>query len=111
MVGIVIFRPTGGPQSLALRNRVHTPRSGRATRSGPVRQDIKPYEKNKSENPVPFFSATKASINAPRLPRNPPRFHHKSTTTNTHFSAKPPAKTPIHHAKKMYVEKTQIPKT
>jgi hypothetical protein len=64
---------------------------------------------NKSENPVPFFSAKKASINAPRLPRSPPRFHHKSTTTNTHFSAKPPAKTPIHHAKKMYVEKTQIP--
>ena len=38
LVGIIIFRPTGGPQTIVVARKIYKPRSGRPTRSGPVRQ-------------------------------------------------------------------------
>src|ERR1700723_3721021 len=40
LVGKRSSRPTGGPMRLILPRPVCTPRSGRSTRSGPVRQDM-----------------------------------------------------------------------
>src|ERR1700692_2541332 len=49
---------------------------------------------NKSEIPVPFSVREKVSGNSPRLPRNPPQTHHKSTTPAHPFSPITPTK---HH--------------
>jgi hypothetical protein len=38
------------------------------------------------------------SVNSPRFTSNPPQLHHPKTTLKTHIFAKPPAKTPLHHA-------------
>jgi hypothetical protein len=48
------------------------------------------------EKGVLFFVAPKRAVLSPRLPRNPPRFHHKSTTKIRHFfqnTLKNPSKT------------------
>jgi hypothetical protein len=48
------------------------------------------------EKGVLFFVAPKRAVLSPRLPRNPPRFHHKSTTRIHRFSQntlKNPSKT------------------
>jgi hypothetical protein len=49
-----------------------------------------------------FFDPEKATVNVPALPRISPSTHHKNTTSNTTFSQKPPAKTPLHHTRKKY---------
>jgi hypothetical protein len=48
-----------------------------------------------------FFDTTKVAVNGPRLPRIPPRFHHKNTTAKHPNFQKPPAKTAFHHPEKI----------
>jgi hypothetical protein len=44
------------------------------------------------------------SVDVPAFTTIPPQIHHKNTITITAFSQKPPAKTPLHHVEKKYIE-------
>jgi hypothetical protein len=45
------------------------------------------------QNGVPHFKCQTLSATSPRLPRNPPRFHHDLPSRNTPKTQKPPTKT------------------
>jgi hypothetical protein len=53
-----------------------------------------------------FFVTQNASINSPRFTSDSPQLHHKKPHTKHPFSRKPPAKTPLHHAKKNNPQKS-----
>jgi hypothetical protein len=49
---------------------------------------------NISPNVGVFFAASTATVNEPRLPRNPPQTHHKNTIAAHHIFQNHPQKTP-----------------
>jgi hypothetical protein len=53
---------------------------------------------NKVEKLGAIFDAKKVTVNSPRLPRIPPQLHHDLPPRCATKSAKPPAKSPLHHA-------------
>jgi hypothetical protein len=48
-----------------------------------------------------FFAAQNTPVNTPQFTINPPQTHQQKTTFYTPLFAKPPAKTPLHHARKL----------
>ncbi|NYF53878.1 hypothetical protein HDF12_004277 [Edaphobacter lichenicola] len=70
---------------------VYPPRSGRAPRRRPVRQDSL-SQKNKSQKPVTFFITQKHAAKPHNLTSKPPHSHHNFTTPKPPKSAKPPGK-------------------
>src|SRR6266700_7988451 len=64
------FRPTGGPLKSILQDKIYTPRSGRPTRSGPVRQDISSKQLPKSSS---YYAETPdCSSSSPAYPSAAP---------------------------------------
>jgi hypothetical protein len=57
---------------------------------------------------VENFAPQNTSINPPRFTSHPPQLHHQKTTFCTPFFLKPPAKTPLHHAKKNNPQKSTV---
>jgi hypothetical protein len=61
---------------------------------------------------VNFFITQNTPANSPQITINPPQIHHKKTTFYTPLFSKPPAKTPLHHTRKINPQKsTTIPST
>ncbi|NYF91179.1 hypothetical protein RBB79_16295 [Tunturiibacter empetritectus] len=54
--------------------------------------------KNKVQKRGVFFLLQKVTAKTPRQPHNSPQRHHDLPAKNTIKNAKPPAKSPIHHA-------------
>jgi hypothetical protein len=57
-----------------------------------------PGPENKVQKGVPCLDRQKVTVNAPRLPRNPPQIDHNLPPRNTPKTQKPPIKTPFHHS-------------
>jgi hypothetical protein len=67
--------------------------------------------KNKLQKHVTSFGAEKLTAKTPHHTSKPPRSHHKLPPSKHPKSAKPPAKTSLHHNKKIISKKIRTPAT
>src|ERR1700722_4989761 len=86
--------PAFGSLPASTKRRSPPRRTARRRSEWYWRRLVQRWAENKSRRGVLFFGSQNSVILCPRLPRNPPQFHHTLTTFCRRTFAQPPSKTP-----------------
>jgi len=92
-----------------IRFSTHTPPShirAAAVASSRRHPDTEPAQKYISKKRK-ILGSEKVSIKTPQFTTNPPQLNHDLPSRNTTKTQKPPAKTPLHHTKKIISQSTK----